>query len=308
MSIGARLVQHRDMRPLVQVLVLALGASVATAEPCKIAAPAGGSVDVDGLRATLHWPDGASRVVDAASCGELVDAAALIVDMARTVAPRAKPAKRVDPPADDAPAAVEVEPVAEEDVAIPSAPVARVTPVELAEVVEQAPDATPALATNSLGVVAGGGATRGSHGWLTTVDLGARWRRGDGSLELDVSAVMPDRVQVTATGSVGVWSVAATAAPCLHVGPVAACALASVGAVVGEGAGLTDARRATTPLFALGGRLAAETAVSTRLSLRLRADVLGNVTASRFDVDGMTVWATDRVAAWLGADAILRFP
>lgn len=226
-----------------------------------------------GLAAALTI-NGHTRTITAADCAELIDAIALVVAMAE------------------------------------AAP----TPAPLYSLAAAAPIAAGVIAraklvpgATRLDALAGGASTYSSHGWQEQVNLGVRWRAGATSLAFEASASSEHDTLAAAAG-ITVWTAAATVSPCLHAGPVAACALASGGIVVGSGEGLPVTRHATTPLAALGGRLAYEGAFGDRFALRARFDLEANLATSKFDIDGMTVWTMDRVAAWAGIDLLVHIP
>ncbi len=144
-------------------------------------------------------------------------------------------------------------------------------------------------------LVTGAGAWS-SHNWQQAVLVGVRWRDGDRSLDAELRLDAPDRQSVTTTGSVDVWTSAASVSPCLHRGAFAGCAIATLGVIEGAGSGLADTRRAFTPLVAGGVRLAWEHPLSDRFTLRLQLDAEAALTTTRLDVDHMTVWTSDPVA------------
>nr|HEX4314698.1 hypothetical protein [Kofleriaceae bacterium] len=222
--------------------------------------------------------DGAGeRVVEAATCDDLIDQLALVIAVAIRDAPA--PAAAVAPP-----------------------PPPRVAAV--ARAVEPAPraaDDVRALAVGTALSVPPGDVA----GELV---VGVRVRRARVSVGVEASATTPDRVDVGAMSRIDVWTAAVAATACLHAGPLAGCALASAGVADGSPHALAAERGAVAPLVALGGRVVYERALTARTALDVHADLAGEVVAATFDVDGMPAWSSHRAALWLGIDVLAQIP
>jgi hypothetical protein len=222
--------------------------------------------------ATVTFDNGRQRVVSEPSCAELADAVALVIEVAL---------------ADDRP------PV--------PAGVASVAPAAAVAI-------APASAPTEMAISATGVTGVSSHGWEQAVIAGARWRRDDVSLGTELRASAPDHEALTASAELAVWSAAASVVPCVHRSSFAGCATITAGFIWGSGSGLTDEQRATTPLLAGGLRLVWEHALTDRLALRLQLDAETALTTSRFDINQMAVWTSDRLALWGGAGVSAHFP
>jgi hypothetical protein len=247
------------------------------------------STSPDGVIAHAWFDDGAGgrqgpRVVEAASCEALVEALAIVIvmvvpDLLTTVTPA------------------------------PVAPVAR-EPKEPDDLLV-ARDATltstaPVSTTTGFYTAVAGGTS--DHGWQQQLILGTRWKGHVRSLGLELRVGAPQAIQVNAVGSITVWKTALSISPCAHIGPLDACALASGGIIRGSGDGLEDARSAVSPMVAVGTRLALEARFTPTVSLRLHADAQAVLTTTRFDVDHMAVWVSNRLELWAGAGVIALFP
>ena len=227
------------------------------------------------------------RVVTAATCDDLFDSIAVVIAMALPE-PRA--------PAVQPPAPPPAEP------ARPAAP----PPVADKLSIERS-SATATSAAVSLDGYIGGATAVTSRGVTEQVMLGARVKRGGASIALQARASAPDNVPVTATGTITVSEVDATLAPCLHLGPVAGCALLTAGWLRGRGDALEGARAAVTPVLAGGVRIGWEHVVTNRLTLAIHLDGRALLTTTTFDVDFMPVWQSSRFEGSAGLGLLARF-
>jgi hypothetical protein len=328
-------------RSALAVMLGLAGAHVAAAETCKLpplptsssgSATAGSgsgsgstgdahdpravAITVVDLTATIDFGNDRTRVVTAATCAELADAVALILAMADPpTTPPISATSATDATSETTAKSVPAWEWGESDDEEPGAPpkhrhsltVREANALELRDAGESASDAH---ARDGFRAVVGASASHASHGWEQSVEIGGRWRRGATSIGGEVGVQLPDHVAIDTGGSgdVRVWGATATVTPCLHIDAIAACGVVQAGAVVGEGRGIMNARTATTPLLAIGGRLAWETEMSPGVGLRVHLDGLVRASTSRFDVDGMTVWSTDRIGAWGGFDVLVQIP
>jgi hypothetical protein len=111
-----------------------------------------------------------------------------------------------------------------------------------------------------------------------------------------------------AGGEVSSWLAAASLVPCAYLGPLFACAVAQAGSMQTSGSGAPNTHSAQTPWWAAGGRLGVLLPLHGNLLLRLRGDLLADLSRPTLYLDGGPVWPAPLVAASLGADALLRFP
>ena len=210
------------------------------------------------------------RVIDAASCDELVASVALVIAMT--------PAH-----------------------AKPLAPIPEPAPEITRTIVAPAP---PRI--GRWDALAGGAGSIDTGGLVERVALGARYRRGDRSIAAELRGDLPDE-HALASGRVDVLRAELAIVPCLHRGAFAACGLAVAGLWRGSGIGLVTEQAAFAPELAVGARIAWETALTARLGLRAHLDADALVTTTRFDVDAMPVWTSPRVEATAGLSLIARF-
>ena len=231
------------------------------------------ATDGDQFSATVTFEDGRQRVVHVASCAELADSAALIIEMALSEHPAAEV---------HAPVHIATE------LAVTASPVAR--------------------ASTGFDVVAAGAGALSSHGWQEQLILGTRWKHAARSLGVELRVAAPDHQPIGPSAQIDVWTSAVSVSPCLHRGTLAGCVTATAGIVEGGGHGLVDVQRAFTPLLAGGLRVTWEHPLTGRYALRLQLDAEAALTTTRFDVDHMTVWTSDRVTIWGGAGVISHFP
>lgn len=93
--------------------------------------------------------------------------------------------------------------------------------------------------------------------------------------------------------------------PCLHGGPLLACAVGQAGAFFGRSDGIPEPQRRTTLYLAAGVRLAVEVPLVGRaLSLRLGADVLVSATRTRLLLDSEEVWISAPLTGTLGLSLV----
>jgi hypothetical protein len=167
------------------------------------------------------------------------------------------------------------------------------------------PVARPELRyTAGLGLAAGFGV---APGVATGMTVEARAGRDQLSVGIEYRHDR-ETFEPAAGGSVGTRLQVASVVPCAHRGPLAACAVASAGALHGQGHDLDGARADVTPYFAYGARIAVTQPVGAGLSLRLAADVLGVTTGTTVRVGDMEVWSTGPAAASVGVAAVADFP
>lgn len=227
----------------------------------------------DSVTGTVTIGDEHARVIEAATCGELVDALAIVIVLIlrADVAP---------PPAPPPPAPIEPE----------SPPVPDVSAeTELAAAVSVQPRrrATPV----AYAVLAGAGGSAVGARPVPELSIGIR----------------PDEVPASDAGQVTITAARASAIACYRT-VVDVCAVATGGAIRGRSEGVIDARAASTPLAAGGARLAWERRIGARLSIQLHGEARAALTVSRFLVADMPVWTSPRVEATAGASLVARIP
>jgi hypothetical protein len=224
----------------------------------------------DGVAAKIAVGNDA-RVIEARDCAALIDATALVIAMA--LQPSAD--QHHD---DERPGRVLIErPV---EIAAPSGP-------------------------SRLSLI--GGASYASTRMESAV-VGARFRDGDQSLGIEVDGTRPVQIAITPLASVSIWEASASVVPCIHRGTSAWCGVLTAGVSHGSSERLNQPHAATSPLLALGTRVAWEYPDGAAVALRIHADLTARVTSSHFDVDDMPIWQSSRIEAQAGAALIVRFP
>jgi len=221
------------------------------------------------------------------ACGELLDPLALAVTIAidpKLLAPAATVPTPAPAPRPPTAPALPVEPP-------PAPPVEPPPPI---------PGRTPAPLgfEGSLGPTVGVGfAPLPSIGGTLGFDV--RRSRFSVGLEGSLAAPLPWH------GALEAWPVVATVVPCVHLGPFFGCALAEAGALHASARGL-GASSSFTAWGAAGGRVGARIPLTSWLSLRGRADLLGDIDPPKL-VYGSTSWSAPLVAGAVGFDAVVRF-
>ena len=126
------------------------------------------------------------------------------------------------------------------------------------------------------------------------------------SLGIEGRADLPSSMALRA-GEASAGLAVASLVPCLRFGMASACGLATGGVRQVAGDGLDNARHATVPYFAFGGRAAFALPISKRVALVLHGDVTAPVTKTRLTVDGEVVWTSPAIAVALGLGVAFRF-
>ena len=130
-------------------------------------------------------------------------------------------------------------------------------------------------------------------------------RYGRASLDLEARADLPIDKTVGRDLSVQAAPLLIGLVPCAHLaGPLALCAVAWAGALRGEA---SDNEAQLTPMLLIGGRLAAELPLGAAFFLRLHGEIVGNLTPTEQQVDGVEKWSTSPVAAATGLATGWRF-
>jgi hypothetical protein len=234
-----------------------------------------------------------SRDLASRDCGELV--ASLAVAVAIGIDPlsltRAPPAPGSSSPPPRLPPRM------------PPPPPSRALPQPPPPTPSSAPSAPPEEADPlrfraTAGALVSLGATPTANVGLTA-SAGARLRIA--SLALEGRADFPVASSaVTGGGAISASLLVASLVPCVHLGLAQACLLGTVGALRGEGEGVSDPRRDTRLYAAAGGRIGVEVPLGRLVALRAHADLLAPVTQVTYQVNDRDVWTTPPVSAALG--------
>ena len=199
-------------------------------------------------------------------------------------------------PRDDAPAPV----IADEPSPSPSRPAASPEP----QVPGPASPAGPPLSWRAqAGMVGGFGSAPALSLGFTA---GGAIESGGWSLGIEGRADLPSSKALRA-GEASAGLAVASLVPCLRFGMASACGLATGGVRQVAGDGLDNARHATVPYFAFGGRAAVALPMSERASLVLHGDVTAPVTKTRLTVDDEVVWTSPAIAVALGLGVTFKF-
>jgi hypothetical protein len=192
---------------------------------------------------------------------------------------------------------------------VPSAAPAQWVPAPLPEAALAAPGgAGPARSRvwrAGAGVIGTAGAAPGLS-WGATVFAGVRW--GALSVAVEPRIDVPASTDVPAGGRISVLTASGAATPCVHAGGLAGCAVVAAGIVRGRGQDVLNARAASAPWLALGGRAAWELRLGASFVLRLHADVLAIPIQTVVRVGDEAVWRTPRASLALGVAAMRLFP
>ncbi|MDB4953514.1 MAG: hypothetical protein JWO36_1083 [Myxococcales bacterium] len=248
-----------------------------------------GSVRVDTdvfeghVQARIDFDDGdghhrGPRVVNAQSCTELIEAVAIVVAMAMPEHDSPKPT-----PA----------PILSEEPRV--------------ELHMPPPEARIPVAEETDMMVGGAGGVT-TRGWQQEILLGVRWKRASRSLGAELRIEAPEAVQVTSMARISVWKSELSLSPCVHAASIGACAILTAGLIRGAGDGLIGSRAVVTPLVTTGLRLTWERSMTDGVSARVHLEIDTSLTTTRFDVDHMQVWTTNRFEGWGGLGVIARFP
>lgn len=137
--------------------------------------------------------------------------------------------------------------------------------------------------------------------------LAVGWIGQNQSIEIEGRADYP---QSTAhgTGSIKVWPLLFTVAPCVGVRGWAFCGLGRVGSLHGSGHGFGYDLSGSSFVATVGARLANEAILSKPLRFRVFFDLDWIATTNSFDVDHRSAWATSTWAVSLGLGLTTRFP
>lgn len=230
-----------------------------------------------------------TRTVTASSCRDLFDSVAVVIAMAVSdTVNRALPLTIPEP----------IGPIP--PLSVPEHPATNETPMGITRAAT-----TPARSELTLdGFVAGARSVTSSS---EQVQIGARLKRGQRSMSLEIAAGALDEVAITTTNNITIATAELTLAPCAHVRSLTGCALLSGGVIRGSGESLYGARAMSIPMAATGLRLGWEHFVTSRVALRVHLDARAMLTKATFDVDYMPVWESSRFEGSAAVGLLARF-
>jgi hypothetical protein len=227
---------------------------------------------------------------DRDACADLFDATALAISIALDASARTEPEAAAPPPPPETP------------------PVQAAPPPALPEPAPELQNtaAPPALAPRGF---AGVDVIGSNH---TAPSLAVGGEAFVGLRARSLSAALEGRVDAPASGNLGggritSWLVAASLVPCVHVGSVSACALASLGQVRASSSHVSAPSQGTALFTVVGARVGAEFALSEAIALRVHADLLIDPDRPTL-VLNQTPWTAPVFAETLGAGLFVRFP
>jgi hypothetical protein len=137
--------------------------------------------------------------------------------------------------------------------------------------------------------------------------LGVGWVGQNESIEVEARADYPQSAAHGA-GSISVWPLLFTVAPCIGVRGWAFCGLGRVGSLHGSGHGFGTDLSGWSMVSTVGARLANEAILTKPLRFRVFFDLDWIATTNSFDVDHRSAWATSTWAISLGLGLTTRFP
>jgi hypothetical protein len=226
------------------------------------------------------------------ACRELTDVAALAIAIAidpHSLLPRpaaAKPESDEPPPSPPPPGP---HPLA----VAPAAPRPQLAPRPRTPLVFEGTAGVAASAGTALSPALGG-------------SLGVGLRRGRLSLEVDGRIDAPASVPARGGGQITSELIAATLAPCLHLGPSFVCAVGQIGSVKDEAEAVAAARSYRTTWLAAGGRFGVEVPLGSGVGVLMQSDVLRDLDPRTLTVNGFSR-SVPAVATSLGLAAAVHF-
>jgi len=137
--------------------------------------------------------------------------------------------------------------------------------------------------------------------------LGAGWVGQNASFEVAARADLPQS-QSHGAGSIRVWPLLFTVAPCVNVRGWAFCGMGRIGKLHGSGQGFSANLSGSSLIATVGARLANEAILTKPVRFRVFFDLDWLATNNSFDVDHRPAWATSTWAVSLGLGLTMRFP
>jgi hypothetical protein len=142
-----------------------------------------------------------------------------------------------------------------------------------------------------------------ADGVAPTIALGGELvvgvRAGHFSIALGGRALAPASRSTEAGGTISVWRVEATLAPCAHLGPMFACAVVAAGAMWASSFDIVSPRSDSTAAARLGGRIGVLVPVTRALSVEVASELDGALVRPRFTIDGNTVFSVSAASGAL---------
>jgi hypothetical protein len=128
------------------------------------------------------------------------------------------------------------------------------------------------------------------------------------SIGLEAFMAAPISGPANGGGTVSSWPLLGALVPCVHLGALFACGIVQTGALFASGDATSNARSTSTGWWAAGGRVGAMFPLSGPVLLRVRADLVGDMSRAILVFNGQDQWTAPVVAGALGVDAVVRFP
>jgi len=121
-----------------------------------------------------------------------------------------------------------------------------------------------------------------------------------------------DQVNLPRPGTeIGAMFLLASVVPCLHLGPVAACGVASTGVIRAKSNGVSHSAQDHAQYSALGARLGLDLPVSGAWSLMLHADCQVPIPKQTIEIDDnghpAVVWPGHSLAGLVGAAVAVHY-
>jgi hypothetical protein len=142
-----------------------------------------------------------------------------------------------------------------------------------------------------------------AFGWTSGISLRGQWFEliAEFADQLPASQDLPG-------GRGRAALLASNAAACLSRGPLAACALTSVGSFQSEGQAISAPHRQSSFYAALGARFQYAPQLAGRFHLLLNLDIAKSITPITLRLDGKNVWETPVFSVAVGAGLEALFP
>jgi len=143
--------------------------------------------------------------------------------------------------------------------------------------------------------------------------IGARTRRFSLGLEGRFDARLMDQVNRPHRGTeIGAMFLLASVVPCLHLGPIAACGVASTGVIRAKSDGVSDPAKDSANYSALGARLGFHLPVTGAWLLMLHADGLVPIPKETIGINengrhNVVVWQSSSLAGLVGAAVAVHY-
>jgi hypothetical protein len=141
-----------------------------------------------------------------------------------------------------------------------------------------------------------------------TLFVRALWGAWSVAIELRADGVESQgRAASLGGGRVEAWLPGAGLVPCLHLGPVAVCAVVEGGSLEASGRDIEPQYARAVPVLMAGGRVAFEWPSRSTFALRAHADLVANLDPAHLVLGEDAVWDAPPLSGTLGAGALVRF-